>query len=112
MISCDLLIYEITKDEYINENGKNFLRDEINYKHYKLILNINLQNDEIKQINFQDPYNGAHASPIAYVDDNDSWLIPITTDNNRILPASKCCYLLDFNIDNLKLSTYLYYKGE
>lgn len=111
-ISCDFFIEQISEDTFLNANGKNVIRDAINDKCYSLEFYVNLSEKSIKQVDFlnlRDAYNNATGTPISYVDDNNFWLIPFTSENNETLPVSRCYYSVDINIDDFQLSAYLHF---
>lgn len=111
LISCNLQINQISETNYLESNGKNVIKDSINGKYYSIVFTINYQGSETKQIefiNFKDAYNGAKGTPISYVDDNNYWLTPCTTNNNKIMNSTNCYYIVELNFKNIELFTYLY----
>jgi hypothetical protein len=114
-ITCDLYIKQISKIEYSNQNGINVIKDSINEKYYSILFTINNIESGSQQIsfyNFKDAYNNANSTPISYVDDNDCWLTPFTTNNNQIMPLNECYYSISFNKNNIEIFTYLYFSEE
>lgn len=110
-ISCDLYIEQISENDYLSSNGKNVISDAINNNYFSIKFIVNFYERDIQQINFlnfKDVYDGANDTPISYVDDNNCWLTPFTSENNDTLPKSECYYYIKINIDNLDLFVYLY----
>jgi hypothetical protein len=109
--SCDLFIKQISENEFFNENGKNVIKDAINNNYFSVEFIVNFSENDAQQIdffNFKDAYNGATGTPISYVDDNDCWLTPFTSENNEILPELECYYSVNLNISGFELFVYLY----
>lgn len=114
-ISCDLLIKQLSKEEYLEQDGKNVIKDAINGNYYSIIFTINHQENGMKQIdflNFKDAHDGANGTPISYVDDNNCWLTPYSSMNNEIMPLKDCYYSIHINIEDFELFTYLYYMED
>ena len=100
---------------FLNANGKNVIRDAINDKCYSLEFYVNLSENDVKQVDFlnlRDAYNNASGTPISYVDDNNYWLTPFTSENNETLPVSRCYYSVNINIGDFKLSAYLHFMDD
>lgn len=114
-ISCNLLIRQLSEADYIEQNGKNVIKDAINGDCYSIVFTVDDQDNGTQQIdfiNFRDAYNGADDTPISYVDDNDCWLTPFSSENNEIMPLSECYYSVNLNIGDFALFTYLYFMED
>ena len=114
-ISCAFFIEQISEYTFLNANGKNVIRDAINEKCYSLEFYVNLSENDVKQVDFlnlRDAYNNASGTPISYVDDNNYWLTPFTSENNETLPVSRCYYSVNINIGDFKLSAYLHFMDD
>lgn len=110
-ILCELFIEPISENDYIASNGKNVIKDAINNDYFSIELIINFSENDIQQIeflNFKDAYDGASGTLIRYVDDNNCWFTPFTSQNNVVLPDMECYYSINFKIGNSKLFAYLY----
>lgn len=113
LVSCDLFIEQISENDYLVSNGKNVIKDAINNNYFSIKLIINFSENDIQQIdfiNFKDAYHSANGTPISYVDDNDCWLTPFTSQNNIVRPDAECYYSINVKIGNSKLFAYLYAK--
>lgn len=115
LISCELSINQISKDDFLVADGVNVVEDEINGNFYLLNCLVRLANNEVQKINFlnlKDAYDGAKGAPISYVDDNNYWLTPFTSENNETLPVSECYYSVNIDINDFKLSAYLHFMED
>ena len=97
LISCDLYVKPISKNEYLNGNGRNVIKDAINGNYFSLEFLIHFSEEETVQfdfINLKDAFDGATGTRISYVDDNNTWFKPRTTINGEIAPISiRNCYV-------------------
>lgn len=112
LISCEISISRISKNELLNANGINVLEDGINGEFYSLNCVVMLPNNKTQIINFinlKDAYNGAKGTPISYVDDNYNYITPHTSLNKEILPSQKCYYAINLNSYDFYLFAYLYF---
>lgn len=110
-ISCKLFITRLSETEYIQQNGKNVIRDGINNEYYLLEFTLCYEENNMQRIdffNFRDAYKGAAGTPISYVDDNNCWFTPISARNNYILPSSECCCSVSANVDGFEFYSYLF----
>lgn len=111
LVSCNLFIEKISENDYLVSNRKNVIKDAINNNYFSIKLIIHFSENDIHQIdfiNFKDAYYGATGTPISYVDDNDCWLTPFTSQNNVVRPDEECYYSINVKIGNSKLFAYLY----
>lgn len=110
-VACDLLIGQISENDYLTLKGKNVIQDAINNNYFSLRFTVSFPESDTRQIdflNFKDAFGGATGTPISYKDDNGCWLTPQTSLNNVILPYEKCYYAIHINIDDLELYAYVY----
>ncbi|MCR5091817.1 MAG: hypothetical protein K6B51_03890 [Bacilli bacterium] len=75
---CTLTIEEISDVEYIKANEVNVLKDLVGGGYYKVAFSAVGKADTIKYdfVSFQDAYNGSPEIYAAYMDANNSWIIP------------------------------------
>ena len=88
--TCDLIINQISEEEYLKADGKNVIQDAINGNYFSIDFSIIYSEDNIEKVvftNFKDAYNGATGTPICYNDEKKCcWFSPYTTFN-----ACKTC---------------------
>ena len=68
--TCDLIINQISEEEYLKADGKNVIQDAINSIDFSIIYS----EDNIEKVvftNFKDAYNGATGTPICYNDEKN-----------------------------------------
>ena len=110
-VTCDLFIEQISENDYLTSNGKNVIKDAINDNCFSLKLIVNFSKSDIQQIDFlhfKDAYDGANGTPISYVDNNNCWLTPHTSLNNKLLPKEECYYSINLNVSGFELFVYLF----
>ena len=93
-----MVISEITKEEFLSCNGLNVIEDLVKEGFYKIDLYSLLENGEKNEafdlLNLKDAYKGATDTEISYVDDNNSWFTPFTTENFKPIEYKKCEYFI------------------
>ena len=114
-ISCYFNVEEIDKDQYGEANGINVIQDLVSLKYYALEFYAVLEDGSKKSYelkNFSDAYKGATGTKIAYVDENNVWLVPFVELDQDSISANKCCYSIHTAKpkDNLEIYTNLYLK--
>ena len=120
--TCDLIINQISEEEYLKADGKNVIQDAINGNFFSIDFSIIYSEDNILKVvftNFKDAYNGATGTPICYNDEKKCcWFSPYTTFNREVLPASECYYSIHISHakhviqKDFELYTYLYFVKE
>lgn len=72
--TCDLIINQISEEEYLKADGKNVIQDAINGNYFSIDFSIIYSEDNIEKVvftNFKDAYNGATGTPICYNDEKN-----------------------------------------
>jgi len=90
-----LNVNTISKKKYESSSGINVVQDLVNPGYYSLdFYYFNSENEKISYdfVNLRDAYNGATGTNISYVDDNEIWLSPFSTDNDRHEDNYDFCY--------------------
>ena len=114
--TCDLIINQISEEEYLKADGKNVIQDAINGNYFSIDFSIIYLEDNIEKIvftNFKDAYNRATGTPISYNDEKKCcWFEPHTVFNREVLPASECYYCIEIYKKDFELFKYLYFVKE
>lgn len=113
--SIYLKIEEIDESSFNEADGINVMQDEVGGGYYSIVLTFTDSSGTETQynwINIRD-YSDTHDFPVSYLDDNRTWLTPMTSINRDVLPYEKCSYSVHVTGEktDYEFYSYLYPEG-